>query len=239
MQGFIQNGLFITCLMVAWPHDGQAKTKLLASIENNSDVKTRIKPLPEGSVSKEEGLKSWDRIYQVASHPRCANCHVGQSGRPMWSGPSYGKARPHGMNIHAGASRIGAETLMCNTCHGQQNSELPHGAPGVAAAWQLAPIEADWFGKSSLEICEQLRDPARNGDRTALDLAKHLDHDLILHWAWHPGGNREPAPFSLQEHVNDILQWGAAGMPCPSTSSAQVSPYAQATPYPQKQQASQ
>jgi len=45
-------------------------------------------------------------------------------------------------------------------------------------------------------------------------LASHLDHDLILHWAWNPGGGREPAPYSLQEHVNDILIWGVAGMPC-------------------------
>ena len=38
--------------------------------------------------------------------------------------------------------------------------------------WQLAPIEADWFGKSSREICPQLRDPARNGGRTMIELAQ-------------------------------------------------------------------
>lgn len=48
-----------------------------------------------------------------------------------------------------------------------------------------------------------------------LTIAEHLNHDLILHWAWLPGGNREPAPYSLQEHVNDILAWGVAGTPCP------------------------
>lgn len=32
--------------------------------------------------------------------------------------------------------------------------------------------------------------------------------------AWSPGGGGEPAPYSLQEHVNDILAWGVAGMPC-------------------------
>lgn len=176
-----------------------------------------VKPLPNGSISREEGLKSWEKIFQVASHPRCANCHVGKSDRPMWSGPSYGKAKPHGMNIRAGASRIGAETLLCSTCHSKDNVTLNHSAPGVAAAWQLAPIEAHWYGKTSSEICEQLRDPKRNGNRTAVDIARHLDHDLILHWAWNPGGNREPAPFSLQEHVNDILRWGAAEMPCPSS----------------------
>ena len=50
----------------------------------------KIEPPAEGSVSKEDGLKAWARIYAVASHPRCANCHVGASDQPMWSGPSYG-----------------------------------------------------------------------------------------------------------------------------------------------------
>ena len=65
--------------------------------------------IAEGAVSTEEGLAAWARIYEVASHPRCANCHVGKDNLPMWSGPGYGETRPHGMNIDAGLSRIGAE----------------------------------------------------------------------------------------------------------------------------------
>ncbi|MEJ5219442.1 hypothetical protein WG622_14390 [Cognatishimia sp. D5M38] len=173
---------------------------------------------PPASVSLEEGLAAWDRVYEVASHPRCANCHTGESDRPMWSGPAYGKTRVHGMNIRAGESRIGAEFLLCSTCHAYNEgaNDAPHMAPQVAMNWQLAPVEADWFGKSSNEICTQLRDPELNGDRDYLDLASHLDHDLILHWAWNPGGGREPAPYSLQEHVDDILAWGVAGYPCHS-----------------------
>lgn len=181
----------------------------------------KIEPPAEGSVTLAQGLEAWSRIYEVASHPRCANCHTGASDRPMWSGPSYGKTRPHGMNIRAGESRIGAEYVLCSTCHTTKSTDwenannMPHSAPRVATNWQLAPIEADWFGRSSKEICEQLKDPARNGDRDFLALAAHLDHDLILHWAWKPGGGREAAPYSLQEHVNDILAWGVAGTPCP------------------------
>lgn len=174
-------------------------------------------PPPEGSVSTEQGLEAWGRVFEVTSHPRCSNCHVGESDRPMWSGPSYGKARVHGMNIRAGESRIGAEFLPCQTCHGTTEvaQDLPHAAPRVGMTWQLAPVEADWFGRSSEEVCAQLRDPERNGDRTFQDLAAHLDHDLILHWAWSPGPGREPAPYDLQTHVRDILEWGVAGMPCP------------------------
>ena len=177
-----------------------------------------IAPPPEGSVSAQAGLAAWSRIYEVASHPRCSNCHVGASNVPMWSGPSYGRTRPHGMNINAGESRIGAETLLCSTCHlarGSGVNPTPHAAPQVDADWLLAPVEAEWFGKSSEEICRQLRNPELNGDRDMLELAAHLDHDVILHWAWNPGGGREPAPYSLQEHVDDILAWGTAGFPCP------------------------
>lgn len=191
----------------------------LVPVSLTAESTVTISPPAPGSVSREDGLAAWARIYEVASHPRCSNCHTGPSDRPMWSGPSYGKTRPHGMNIRAGESRIGVEYIPCATCHAnnsetQRSNDAPHMAPQVAAAWQLAPVEADWFGKSSVEICTQLRDPDQNGDRTMHDLASHLDHDVILHWAWSPGGGREPAPYSLQEHVNDILAWGTAGFPC-------------------------
>lgn len=175
---------------------------------------------PPNAASRADGLAAFERIFDVASHPRCSNCHVGADHVPMWSGPSYGVTRPHGMNINAGESRIGAETLPCSTCHayGDRLNDMPHAAPQVAMAWRLAPVEAEWFGKSAVEICRQLRDPERNGQRDMLALAAHLDHDLILHWAWAPGGGREPAPYSLQQHVDDILIWGVAGMPCPEDS---------------------
>lgn len=181
-----------------------------------------IKPPADGSITKEKGLEAWERVYKVASHPRCANCHVGENNVPMWSGPSYGKARPHGMNINAGKSRIGAETLPCMSCHTTSKDIKTglHMAPRFGIAWQLAPVEFEWFGKSSKEICDQLKDPARNGNREGyIEIAEHLQHDAGLNgpvlWGWNPGGDREPAPFTLQDHVNDVLEWGVAGMPCP------------------------
>lgn len=178
---------------------------------------TNVAIEPPASATLDEGLAAFDRIYAVASHPRCSNCHVGADNIPMWSGPSYGETRPHGMNVNAGASRIGAETLVCSTCHAynERLNDVPHAAPQVAMAWMLPPPEAEWFGKTASYICNQLRDPERNGGRDMIGLAEHLDHDLILHWAWDPGGGREAAPYSLQEHVDDILIWGVAGMPCP------------------------
>jgi hypothetical protein len=189
----------------------------LAAAAGDTPERPHVAP---DSVSTADGLAAWSRIYEVASHPRCANCHVGASDRPMWSGPSYGKTRVHGMNVVAGVSRIGAETVLCSTCHvdstgtGRGNPE-PHAAPRVTAAWRLAPPEAAWFGQSSQAICAQLKDKARNGNRTPEQIADHLGHDVILHWAWSPGGGREPAPYDLTAHTRDILLWGAAGQPCP------------------------
>ena len=178
-----------------------------------------INPPPPGSVSVADGLAAWARIFEVTSHPRCSNCHVGPDHIPMWSGPSFGRTRPHGMNVSGGESRIGAEFIPCATCHVNTESsgrgnEPAHHAPRVGMDWRLPPVEAAWFGKSSVEVCGQLRDPDRNGGRDYLALAAHLEHDVILHWAWAPGGNRAPAPHSLQAHVDDLLAWGVAGYPC-------------------------
>ena len=175
--------------------------------------------LPEhGSVDHSTGLEAWSRIHEVASHPRCSNCHVGESGIPMWSGPSYGDTRPHGMKINAGKSRIGAETLTCGTCHikSTRPQVTPHAAPRANGIWRLAPSGAGWFGKTSNWICEQLRDPARNGGMDYKKLANHAGHDVILQWAWSPGEGREPAPYSNAKHRMDFHIWGAAGQPCPN-----------------------
>lgn len=201
---------------------GLAALTALANAAEPVGTNRVINDFPEGSVSAEEGLANWQKFFEVASHPRCANCHVGADNRPIWSGPSYGRTRPHGMNITAGESRIGSEALVCSTCHttlaapDPAANAMPHGAPMVAADWMLAPVEAEWFGKSSSFICNQLKDPERNGERTIREVAGHLDHDLILHWAWAPGGNREPAPHSLQEAMDALMKWAAAGTPCPS-----------------------
>ena len=180
--------------------------------------------VPEaGSVPAAEGTAAFERIYEVVSHPRCANCHVGEDNRPMWTGPSYGQPRPHGMNITAGESRIGAETLLCSTCHrtnGDHDTD-PHAPPRAGLDWRLPPVAFQWFDRSPAQVCAQLSDPERTGGRDWVALAEHLVEDAghrgFVLWGWNPGGTREPAPYSLQTHVEDILAWGAAGMPCPES----------------------
>lgn len=176
---------------------------------------------PEGPVSTEAGLAAWERIHAVASHPRCANCHVDEAGIPMWTGPSFADPGPHGMNIAAGESRIGAETLPCASCHVTSTlpNDRPHAAPRTGLDWQLAPVEFTWFGRTSEEICAQMRDPDRNGGRDGAALVEHILHDAevmgFIVWGFEPGPGREPAPGSLQQHLDDMVTWTTAGLPCP------------------------
>ncbi|MEM8770840.1 MAG: hypothetical protein AAGD92_04225 [Pseudomonadota bacterium] len=174
--------------------------------------------LPEAS-DDETPLTAWSKIYEVFSHPRCANCHVPEDGRPRWSGPSYGlddgEWTYHAMNVHGGQSRIGITTLPCTTCHTAENSETPHGPPG-APVWALPPAEMAWWEKSANEICEQIKDPARNGNRTLADIADHIAHDELVHWGWSPGPGREPAPYSAETVANFVNVWASGGAPCPA-----------------------
>lgn len=167
------------------------------------------------------GLALWGKIHEVFSHPRCANCHVGTDRVPMWSGPEYGAApRPHGMNISGKGADDGANYLVCTTCHSKQNSAAPHGPPGAtkkgAAEWQLAPVEMQWFGKSSAEICKQFKAPESNGNRKETDeLVHHVTTEPLVRWAWTVEPERRP-PYSVEELGKLVGDWGKAGSPCPS-----------------------
>src|SRR5689334_21290248 len=60
--------------------------------------------------------------------------------------------------------------------------------------WHLAPREMAWEGKTAAEICEQIKDPARNGGRKIEDLIDHIGKDTLVGWAWPPGFGRSAAP---------------------------------------------
>ncbi len=175
-------------------------------------------PAPElapVAPDRAKGLPEWEKIYAVFSHPRCANCHV-EGDRPMWSGTEYGTTRPHAFNVQRGTdgSGFGNPGARCTTCHSKTNADRPHGPPG-AEVWFLAPGEMAWFGKSSAEICAQIKDPARNGNRTLPEVAEHVRADPLVGWGWNPGKGREPAPGSAEETFQALTNWTAAGAPCP------------------------
>jgi hypothetical protein len=178
------------------------------------------------ALAQEPGLALWEKIHAVFAHPRCVNCHVGPDNVPLWSGPEYGgRPRPHGMNINGGISRKGAEYIPCGACHTWHNAQLPHGPPGAPPAypgadwWALAPLEMQWVGRSSAEICAQVKDPARNRGRTIAQgersLAMHIATEPLVQWGWAPGPDRTTPPYSAAEVVEFLKQWDAAGAPCP------------------------
>ncbi len=177
---------------------------------------SQASPAAGGENTRAAGLEAWGRIYEVFSHPRCANCHVAD-GRPMWAGPSYGVARAHGINVGGDPDLLfGHPGMTCATCHMAENAGAAHGPPG-AEVWHLPPAEMAWWGKSSDEICSQIKDPERNGGRALADIEAHVATDALVAWGWDPGEGRAAAPYSAAETAAFIAAWAEAGAPCPGS----------------------
>ncbi len=170
----------------------------------------------ETTVTREEGVAAWERVFEVASHPRCTNCHVGDQEAPMWEGLGYRAGKVHGMNVLADESRIGAETIPCRTCHVTSAAEniVPHAPPHIDEAWRLPPVELDWLDKTSAEICAQMRNPETNDDNTIAELVEHIETSAFVGWGFVPGGGRSVPPGTTTDLARDVSIWGAAGTPC-------------------------
>ena len=147
---------------------------------------------------------------KVLQHPRCVNCH------PASDSPRQTDQRqPHQPLVVRGADGHGAPTLPCNTCHGPANFDPAH-VPGHPE-WHLAPLAMAWEGRSLGQICEQIKDRARNGDRDMAALLHHLGEDTLVGWAWSPGFGRTPAP-GTQARFGEIMRaWADAGAACPAS----------------------
>lgn len=168
------------------------------------------------TVTREEGMAAWERIYAAASHPRCTNCHVGAQGKPMWQGLTYGENAVHGMGVVADESRIGAESMPCRTCHitAAGRDVASPSAPQIDDAWRLPPVELDWLGKDSATLCAMLRDPDRNDGHDIAGLVEHLETSPFVAWGFAPGPGRSKPEGSAAEMARDVALWGAAGSPC-------------------------
>jgi hypothetical protein len=124
---------------------------------------------------------------KVLTHPRCVNCHP--AGDRLRQGDGR---RLHQPPVARGEDGFGLPAMRCAICHQAANFE-PAGVPGNPA-WHLAPHEMGWEGKTLAQICEQIKDPARNGGRSLEGIVHHVGEDHLVGWAWAPGGNRTPAP---------------------------------------------
>ena len=140
----------------------------------------------------------------VVMHPRCINCD---------QSPRQGDARTvHVPLVVRRKDGHGAPTQPCQTCH-QTTNTADGFVPGVAD-WHLAPLSMLWEGRSKEQICEQIKDPARNGGRrTGEQVIEHMKTDPLVLWAWAPGRRTSP-PLSHENFVEVLEAWVKAEMPC-------------------------
>ena len=147
---------------------------------------------------------------RVLQHPRCLNCH------PAGQRPTQGNdGHPHSPLVVRGPDDMGAIGLRCTTCHQDANYE-PSGVPGHPG-WRVAPASMAWQTKSLRQICEQIKDPKRNGGRTLAAIHEHMAHDSLVGWSWMPGGNRESAPGTQAQLGALIAAWIESGAVCPAS----------------------
>ena len=154
---------------------------------------------------------TFDPIASVVMHPRCMNCHQVES-------PRQTDARIlHQPLVVRGSAGLGASTQPCQTCH-QATNTADGFVPGVAT-WRLAPLSMKWEGLTKEQICEQMKDPARNGGRsTGEAVIEHMKSDPLILWAWNPGARTTP-PLSHEKFVDALEAWVHAGMPCSTAGS--------------------
>jgi hypothetical protein len=147
-------------------------------------------------------------LGKVLTHPRCVNCHPAGD-RPRQADVS----RLHQPPVQRGPDGLGLPAMRCPICHQQANFE-PGRVPGNPI-WHLAPREMAWEGKTLAEICAQIKDPARNGNRSLEALVEHIGTDHLVGWAWAPGYGRQPAPGTQEEAGALVDAWVKTGAACP------------------------
>ena len=178
-----------------------------------------VPPPPEGALRTPASFASIEapdaraaalfvEASRVMLHPRCTNCH------PAGDASRIGDdARPHLPEVVRGPDDEGVVGLRCDGCHQEQNLELAR-VPG-APHWHLAPREMAWEGLDPAALCAQIKDPARNGDKTVAQIVEHAGHDALVAWGWDPGADRAPAPGSQAEYAALMQAWAEAGAACP------------------------
>jgi hypothetical protein len=150
---------------------------------------------------------------KVIQHPRCVNCH------PAGERPTQTDAmRPHEPLVVRGAEDRGAPGLPCTACHHAMNFD-PARVPGNPD-WHVAPLAQAWQGKSLGAICEQIKDPQRNGGKTLEQIHTHMASDGLVAWGWMPGEGRTPVPGTQAQFGALIRAWIDTGAQCPAAAPA-------------------
>jgi hypothetical protein len=161
------------------------------------------------------GLAAFDTVRAVLQHPRCQNCH------PSGDAPLQGDdGHVHTQNVQRGPTGNGMVGEECSTCHGPANPPSAYGAhipPGSLESWHMPPPEMKlvFVGVAPAALCEQIKDPTRNGGKDMAALRAHLDGPLVV-WGWAPGFGRAPVTTPRESFLAAWDTWARAGAPCPN-----------------------
>jgi len=173
-----------------------APSDTLASVESFSSI----------SDPEVRSAAYFTELSKVLTHPRCLNCH------PAGDRPRQGDmARLHQPPVERGADGFGLPALRCPICHQAANFGAVPGNP----IWHLAPREMGWEGKTLGEICDQIKDPVRNGNRSLETIVEHIGKDHLVGWAWMPGPGRKSAPGTQKQAGALVEAWVQTGAACP------------------------
>ncbi len=157
------------------------------------------------STTAASPVAAFETVRLVLQDPRCQNCHPAAD-RPLQGDDS----RVHTMNVVRGPDGHGTPGAQCVNCHGKANPPESYGAhqpPGVSSDWHLPPpdMKMTFVGRSSRELCEQLKDPARNGNANAPRAAQAREQRPARALGLGPG-RRPPAGRRAPRRVRRRVQ---------------------------------
>jgi hypothetical protein len=160
------------------------------------------------STDPERSRAAFREVARILQSPRCMNCH------PDGDAPlQLDNGRIHRMKIRRDIDRLG---LRCESCHPTSNlagAHMPPGAPG----WAMPPSRTPMVfqNRTPAQLCQNLKDPATNGNRTLSDLLRHVRDEHLVLWAWSPGEGRTPPAMSHEAFVSKFAEWIDTGAVCP------------------------
>ena len=188
----------------------------IVTISVNADELKTVDDFAEIKDDKSRSVALFEEVGKVLQYPRCLNCH------PVGNQPLQGEEMVlHNPPVKRGPGNFGVAGMECNTCHQAMNVEVTGQSEDVKSIpghpkWHLAPPEMAWVGKSLGEICRQLKDKERNGNKTMPEMIHHMAEDTLVGWGWEPGEGREPAPGTQAGFGELFKAWVDSGAHCPT-----------------------
>jgi hypothetical protein len=133
---------------------------------------------PDEKARAEKSIAAFMKAYAVFQHPRCMNCHP-SGDRPLQGDDSH----PHAQNVKRGVDGKGLYALKCAACHQEENLPGEHMPPG-AKNWHLPTFGTPlvFEGRSASDLAEQMKDRARNGEKSLEGVVHHVEHDALVLW---------------------------------------------------------